>query len=435
VDIDAEIEVHREAICSLQRRRNSRIAINTLPIEILGRIFLHHICPALQRILPGSEYDHKLFQGAIAFSQVCSHWRSVALSTPNLWTTLRYFEENWIAELLDRSKDAPLMVYMPDSLPANVTTSILNRLPRICELRLDVDESLSALTVTYLRHYSAPLVEAATFCARAHNKYDLILPDDLFARNAPRLRSLILNNISLHWDMPILANLTELEVLLSVSSNGPHIPAIHEVLGGLAHMPYLRSLHLSSFSSQVSSLHLEGILACLPLLKDLSITGKFTPVCALLRRLEWSSLSQIHVKMLLDDDGDDLKYEHDDTFPRLASRLCHPRNFDTDKLLRTVAIEDRFNMVYFNAYTILIDDIENGPAYLEQATLSISVETSGIITRQSNLVKVILHSLSEHPVEALRISGVDLIDTTEWVDHLVGTDEPRYITFRIYINN
>jgi hypothetical protein len=80
--LDAQVAEHLrttfDTIVKLQRQRNALSPVYKIPAELLVDIFVE----CLPRWNEG-EPAHRL-----ACSQVCHHWRTVALSRPLLWTYL-----------------------------------------------------------------------------------------------------------------------------------------------------------------------------------------------------------------------------------------------------------------------------------------------------------------------------------------------------------
>ena len=66
--------------------------INSLPSEILCKIFLDYLPEGGSKVLAGS-----LSGTTITLSHVCSHWREVILGTPRLWSqlSLNLNDEGW----------------------------------------------------------------------------------------------------------------------------------------------------------------------------------------------------------------------------------------------------------------------------------------------------------------------------------------------------
>jgi hypothetical protein len=94
-------------------------SINHLPIETLGDIFFLCIVPRWPTAF--CEFDHpvepKRYQAPLSVSQVCRHWREIALSVPLLWCSLAgphgaalhpEFTKLWLA----RSRNFLLSLYL-----------------------------------------------------------------------------------------------------------------------------------------------------------------------------------------------------------------------------------------------------------------------------------------------------------------------------------
>ncbi|KAG9119855.1 hypothetical protein FRC07_004907 [Ceratobasidium sp. 392] len=133
-------------------------AINSLPPEILTRIFSESICFCNPRL----QLDSKTpILNPITFSSVCQHWRQVAVNHRSLWTHIdlevnimdsngRYHSPDvWI----ERSKGAPLYVhvYQPGDLSDDDYEEEMN------------EESLTALPGSLVRPPAAMLSRLVAF--------------------------------------------------------------------------------------------------------------------------------------------------------------------------------------------------------------------------------------------------------------------------------
>ncbi|KAJ7476236.1 hypothetical protein FB451DRAFT_1463887 [Mycena latifolia] len=81
----------------------------TLPVEITSQIFLH--------CLPDNPFDPSVPVPAVVLGHVCRHWRDIALSVPQLWSS---YVKLWLA----RSQNQPLSirVYPRDGLSQDAST-------------------------------------------------------------------------------------------------------------------------------------------------------------------------------------------------------------------------------------------------------------------------------------------------------------------------
>ncbi|VDC03833.1 unnamed protein product [Peniophora sp. CBMAI 1063] len=76
--------------------------IQDLPVELLTAIFLYLRC------LPSTYEREPTCKG---ISQVCEHWREVALNTPELWTLIPLVSARWTKLCIARSSPAPIVVH------------------------------------------------------------------------------------------------------------------------------------------------------------------------------------------------------------------------------------------------------------------------------------------------------------------------------------
>ena len=104
-----------ETIRALKSRRNELSPISRLPTEILCNIF------KLQVTL--NDWDIPRPDSWNNFSQVSRHWRSLALSAPELWTDIILSYPRWTHEMLKRSIKAKLTI-RSELLPAKWNTII-----------------------------------------------------------------------------------------------------------------------------------------------------------------------------------------------------------------------------------------------------------------------------------------------------------------------
>ncbi|KAF9480801.1 hypothetical protein BDN70DRAFT_977314, partial [Pholiota conissans] len=103
--IDKAIQRHQEHILSLRRRRNGLIPISILPPEIFCAIFMivRTNCAKMD-----SKTDKRAW---VELTHVCSHWRSIAISSPTLWALIDsslLHDADRLYEVLRRSKEPPL---------------------------------------------------------------------------------------------------------------------------------------------------------------------------------------------------------------------------------------------------------------------------------------------------------------------------------------
>lgn len=101
-DIDSRLQVihqrHRRLSFSLEIYKEILAPISRVPCEVLEQIFLHTLPPGF--VKPSTR------QSPLLLTAVCRKWRSIALSTPLLWSSL------------STTSDWPLRVFLPQLLPS-----------------------------------------------------------------------------------------------------------------------------------------------------------------------------------------------------------------------------------------------------------------------------------------------------------------------------
>ena len=190
----------------------------------------------------------------LSYSQTCHDWRVVAISIRSLWARLVDFELNseaWNKELLRRSFPFPIVVGSTAYTlrHSRVISAELVHLERIRIYHVGFDISTWDILVERLQQ-PAPRIEYLdinhiNYCATD----SFILPSNLFAGDAPRLKRLDMTQCLVNFQAPVLRSLTTLSVEFLNASNAP-TPL--EWLENLSHLPSLTSLRL------LNSMHSQG---------------------------------------------------------------------------------------------------------------------------------------------------------------------------------
>ncbi|RDB15007.1 hypothetical protein Hypma_005511 [Hypsizygus marmoreus] len=266
--IQQEIEYLEAAIRAWKTRHNTLSIISRLPVEILSSIFQ---CSA-------SFYRNTTGRSGIwIVSQVCSHWRHVALEDPSLWSWISLNRPGAEAPvMLQRSRMAPLRITCnfgfngpvypgysgqgpvlqfgtPERLilypSAPLLHATLARLSRIQELSIfekQVNPLISMGAFLWRLANPAPFLETLliVYVPGPQNLHlgTPEIPHNIFLGQAPRLHTLFIQHVRLRWDSPFLHTLTSLAVL---SYPGAGQSSIGHVLSALENMPNLIQLRLS----------------------------------------------------------------------------------------------------------------------------------------------------------------------------------------------
>ncbi|KAF8810887.1 hypothetical protein BYT27DRAFT_7185390 [Phlegmacium glaucopus] len=244
--IDCEIARLKEIIRSLKSHRNQLSPISGLPPEVLCNVFSF--------IEDRTRVQDRNPESWINFSRVSQQWRSLALSSPKLWTNIPIEYPRWAEEMLARSKMAKLTMRVglnPQTMSSRVLDPIkscLSQMIRLEEINifgvpevtlkhLFQDIPKSAPQLNTLRVDNATVVP--TSLLSTHSAFTI--PDD-FISDTERLRCVQLKRCKISWDCRLLTDLTCLTLHHSSKdhSNSSIIPFLH----ALQRMPALTDLDL-----------------------------------------------------------------------------------------------------------------------------------------------------------------------------------------------
>ncbi|KAJ3558391.1 hypothetical protein NM688_g952 [Phlebia brevispora] len=304
------------------RKYNAGLPISRLPPEILANIFVECLTVLCW---PSDPRATVLRQHRRTLSQVCHHWRDVALSAAILWTYFfvdRFSIFEAVKEQLRRSQKAPLdlcilypdLELAPSTIDHRPFSMIFRELPRIRTLDLVLrpnDAKLPpwpqapASSLEELRLSAYP--EVLDIEDEAYNEVleGFVGPADLasletlsridFARRfdtiCPVLKSLTINSLSFNfrdWILP--STLTSLKVYYASS---PDVPiSFDDVMSALRRLPHLTELTLEYALPQNAT---PGTGVCsppvLPQLRKLTLVDSLRPSAYLLDGLRGSAAS------------------------------------------------------------------------------------------------------------------------------------------------
>ncbi|TFK67126.1 hypothetical protein BDN72DRAFT_961243 [Pluteus cervinus] len=238
IEIDAKIHDFEEAILALKRERNTLSPICRLPYDILASIF--------QRVAEDGVLDLPWIK---ALTHVCSHWRTVALNFPMLWTEINFKCSDLVLAKLDRSQSALLSVQyrVERRKPENKLDSLisaLRHLHRIQDLGLAMPASWFESGVLDTLSFPAPALEKCFIHVSQpkspQQPHWIDLPDDMFP-SFSHLTSLQLRHCIFDWtDLINLPRLTTLDV----ADPGDVQVTSDSLLHILKQLPLLQSLRL-----------------------------------------------------------------------------------------------------------------------------------------------------------------------------------------------
>ena len=219
----------REVLRATRTIKNTFIPINKLPPEILSNVLEHRTG------------DREL----VVATHVCQRWRSTLISSPSLWACFRFttsHDINRTSTYLERSKSAPIDIGVSLDLPGGpeVFKYLAPHIARTRHLTIQGHHTKVHTACLLLRTPSPTLRH---LLLRANGGI-VRLPDDFLGRQAPSLRSIILNGIfqpfESHFPLPSL-----IEFNLSLwNGMGPlHVGALFQFLSGC---PWLRKIFINA---------------------------------------------------------------------------------------------------------------------------------------------------------------------------------------------
>lgn len=181
-----------------------------LPDELLQRVL--HYLPRRPDLCPG------FFTDLISASHVCRRWRSVALSSPALWSVIHtpsFGEMGAFGALLSRSGSRPLYLELNlakvyASIRQEVFVSLARHVHQIVRLVLRYDSDYEAEHERQLLSSRAPVLQEL----RLYSNKRVQLRDNFLGGKAPALTTLALAPLSLlPPSCPALASITTLHLL------------------------------------------------------------------------------------------------------------------------------------------------------------------------------------------------------------------------------
>ncbi|KAF8159443.1 hypothetical protein B0H34DRAFT_703478 [Crassisporium funariophilum] len=276
--IDQEIARLEDAVRALRFRRNTLSPISCLPPELLSRIFSS---------IENRKFLTKKYRW-IQFSQVSSHWRSVALNSPTLWTNIPLACPLRMEEMLRRSKMANLTVKANFNYTQTSIRKLRGIMHRVEEIDMVLPHSLMQKMISDLPQ-NAPQLH--TLCMRlAKDHIGFVIPGNVLSET-PRLRRLIVEGGGVDWGSGILSGLTHLKLHHAPIHTRP---STTQILNALQRMPALKYLDYDdSFSDTSSDATSSTISVDLIHLRFLRLSSTESQVSNILQRVTFPSSIQL----------------------------------------------------------------------------------------------------------------------------------------------
>ncbi|KAG2157752.1 uncharacterized protein EDB93DRAFT_1124440 [Suillus bovinus] len=278
-EIDNELEALEERMRALRTRRNNFSPISSIPPEILGAIFVHHV----QQTQSCYPLDNRFVLLWLKVGHICHHWREVALGTPELWATPFLNSSRVTEEMLMRSKMAPFKL--------NLRRGLEYRMEAVQMVLMNIER------LQEVSSYSAPKLRSLLLEAGSSQTPRIAIPTSFLA---PNLRSLQIKYCDISWSSSILTGLT----VLSIEKLSPeYLPTLDELISALRRMPALHTLELDdalpTLPPKTTSLPCAPrvLNVRLPHLKRLRLIAKVLEVANVLACVELPNSTMLNVQL------------------------------------------------------------------------------------------------------------------------------------------
>ncbi|KAG6816815.1 hypothetical protein H0H87_002658 [Tephrocybe sp. NHM501043] len=312
---ESEIKAHELAITYYRRRQNALTVTCRIPPEILAVTF-GEVVRMTTVEWNNYSWSSSELRWIPSLTHVCSHWRDVAIATPNLWSNILMYFTGWAQEMLKRSKLAPLTItfqpgprsFIDRGTTASYTimTEILSaHLSRIKSINLDfkdatylTPEQRGEILDLLQRPLGQPLHALQRFVVNFPRPHNIAYDDavmKILVEASPQLEHLMLTDWSIQW-----CPLPPFEKLKTFSISYYKEGWMSELLGVLLHMPLLESLSIAgAWEDTPNEYTLLHVPVNLGHLKHFTILSDLASIIFLFDHILFSGLLDIKVTVLL----------------------------------------------------------------------------------------------------------------------------------------
>lgn len=211
--------------------REGSTPVFSLPPELLAQVFLLDKQDEELESMdePGIARKALLLSREEVFTHVCQHFRSVAIATPSLWTTIQVTccstTSTRVEAYCQRSGSAPLDIRVI-VCPCQQSQPLLDMIGMVlCHSRrwrklsvaLTRDNTTDCSIVSLLSHGHTPMLELLTLSIDSVDIEDRSIdhdmtPRNVFTRNTTNLKFLRFRGMAVHIFRPPLQQLTVLQI-------------------------------------------------------------------------------------------------------------------------------------------------------------------------------------------------------------------------------
>lgn len=286
---------------------NARVAINAkLPQELLREIFLE-LAPSRSFYKPNGPPFPLSHRTALTLSQVCQHWREVALDIPFLWTNMDLDDEDRLEAFITRSKRVPVCLTLTrrDRASLGYREKLFRDLQdRLRSLYLppEIVQDLAKIGL-----HSPTLTVLVVFPQDIHNDHGFSLDSVELDISAPALEKLAVSNTRfLGFSHNHFPSLTHLYLARSL----PEDTAIGTFLQFLRSVPLLKGLYLCEVFDTVTLPIPPAPPIILPFLSNITfVAWRFGIMTAVLSYLDLPATGvklRVREGLVDDDDPEDM---------------------------------------------------------------------------------------------------------------------------------
>lgn len=316
----------------LRTQSNALADVAVLPNEVFSRIF----------IIIMQESSKHTMKGWLPITHVCHSWRSVALSTPALWTChIPHSSPEFTALVLARSKGLILRCQLLFANPLCVE-AVLEQYHRIQELKIYIMGELDA-SYSHLRRFFSHirrvgrLTSLHVHIAGTQNWNVLAVRR---THTCSTLRHVEMRGCTVRWDSPLLSNLTVVKIHPSLGQDAGSFATLSNVLGIIRRCPQLEELEVGCRDYELPEVPAELVEA--GNLRILRLSG---PVDCLRFFLEHVSLRRPRCYLYGYASREHSVAELEQFPAVLASFIQRNMEFDQLKLLDIECVRDKANLL------------------------------------------------------------------------------------------
>ncbi|TCD61496.1 hypothetical protein EIP91_008362 [Steccherinum ochraceum] len=276
--LDAELAHYVVGAAKVRQKINALTRICRLPPETLGEIFVFYVQEMDEYAKRYWVDPHLGSDWPTVVSQVCHHWREVALATPRLWTKINV--DNALERtktFLERSKQAPLhVVAIQRSLsedPSRLVSALELLVPELKRTE-SLHTSWSRPTYEAVRHLvpaSLPSLRSLSMDMVENGPLSSHHPfaDFIERISIPDLAAMHLHGYLIPWKTVFPAHLTHLTVTApSLPSRDASMRHVTRMMLALSSLPFLELLTLDHATPHLPDVMIHQLGLSLPSVQD-----------------------------------------------------------------------------------------------------------------------------------------------------------------------